>query len=397
VNTALVAVAGLTPQIVTETLYALVVNQGEVPSEIHVLTTQPGRQKVREALLDPRRGAFYAFCDDYGLDHRRIRFDLSRVHVLRDAAGHPIEDLRSVEENAALARQILAFVRELAERPDVRIHASLAGGRKTMSFYLGQALMFCGREQDRLSHVLVSEDFETHPEFFYVPKKPMELRTRGGKTICTADARIDLIDIPFLRLRGVVPAPALEEGFEELTRRAQQALSARCDAPEVCIDLAGKTIACAGLATGPLTDQEFALYVHFALAHHALASDADRDGHLRSFDDLTGEDLMEELWGPVGRTLGLGRAGSFNRLQEFVEKFPESPKGSTNFRSAMSALNRALAKAFPPPLADLVRIHAVGRRPARYGVRLPRGRVRFTSGSAQQRRPGRNRPNAGGG
>lgn len=375
-NTALVAVAGLTPQVVTETLQVLL-DRGEVPSEIHVLTTWPGRQKVREALLDPQGGAFYAFCDDYGLDHRKIRFDLSTVHALLGPDGRAIEDLRTVEENGALARQILDFVRRLAERPDVAIHASLAGGRKTMSFYLGQALMFCGREQDRLSHVLVSEDFETHPEFFYKPRKPVELRTRGGKTICTADAKIDLIDIPFLRLRGMVPEPALEEGFEELTRRAQAVLSAGRVPPEVSIDLAERRIACGGLRSARLTDQQLALYVHFALARHALSADEDPDVHFRSFDDLTGESMIEELWGPVARDLGLGRAASFNRLQEFVEKFPESRKGNKNFSSAVNKVNKALEGAFPPPLAGLLAVQTVDRKPARYGVRLPQGRVRF--------------------
>lgn len=378
-STALVAVAGLTPQVVTETLQVLL-DRGEMPGEIHVLTTWPGRQKVREALLDPRKGAFYALCDEYGIDHRSIRFDLSTVRALLGPDGRPIEDLRTAEESAALARQILAFVRALADRPEVAIHASLAGGRKTMAFYVGQALMFCGREQDRLSHVLVSEDFETHPEFFYVPKKPVELRTRGGKTISTADAKIDLIDIPFLRLRGLVPAPLLDEGFEELTRRAQAALAACREAPEVAIGLANKTVACGGLACRGFTDQKLALYVHFALAHHLLSEAEDPEAHFRSFDDLTGEDLMEELWGPVARGLGLGRAAAFNRLRELVEKFPERRKGASNFRSAVSAINKMLAGAFPPPLAGVLHIDSVGR-PARYGVRLPRGRVRWRLGA----------------
>ena len=35
----LVSVTGLTPQVVTETLYALHVNEGIVPTEIHLITT----------------------------------------------------------------------------------------------------------------------------------------------------------------------------------------------------------------------------------------------------------------------------------------------------------------------------------------------------------------------
>lgn len=52
---------------------------------------------------------------------------------------------------------------------------NLAGGRKSMGFYIGYALSLFGRGQDRMSHILVEEAFETHPEFFYPPKKPLFL------------------------------------------------------------------------------------------------------------------------------------------------------------------------------------------------------------------------------
>jgi CRISPR-associated protein (TIGR02584 family) len=58
-------------------------------------------------------------------------------------------------------------VRELTADPDCAIHASIAGGRKTMGFYLGYALSLFGRPQDRLSHVLVSSPFESNQNFFY--------------------------------------------------------------------------------------------------------------------------------------------------------------------------------------------------------------------------------------
>ena len=47
----LVAVTGMSPQIVTETLYALVVQQQWLPDEVHVLTTGAGAEKIRTALL----------------------------------------------------------------------------------------------------------------------------------------------------------------------------------------------------------------------------------------------------------------------------------------------------------------------------------------------------------
>ena len=39
-----------------------------------------------------------------------------------------------------------------------------------MGYYLGYALSLFGRSQDRLSHVLVSDGYEGHPEFYYPSK-----------------------------------------------------------------------------------------------------------------------------------------------------------------------------------------------------------------------------------
>ena len=47
----LVAVTGMSPQIVTETLFALVTQQGWLPDEVHVLTTGRGAGKISTALL----------------------------------------------------------------------------------------------------------------------------------------------------------------------------------------------------------------------------------------------------------------------------------------------------------------------------------------------------------
>src|ERR1043166_4420147 len=71
----LLCVAGLTPQIITETLYALTQQRGERVDEIRVITTLGGRDRIRQALLDPQQGKFFAFCRDYHLDPASITFD----------------------------------------------------------------------------------------------------------------------------------------------------------------------------------------------------------------------------------------------------------------------------------------------------------------------------------
>jgi hypothetical protein len=59
-----VAVAGLTPQVITETLYYLT-QKGDPPvaiAEIYVLTTQPGEQRILTDLLSLDNGRVYVFC-----------------------------------------------------------------------------------------------------------------------------------------------------------------------------------------------------------------------------------------------------------------------------------------------------------------------------------------------
>ena len=51
----LLAVCGKTPQIITETLYALW-DKGEFPQVIKIFTTRTGKEALYTKLLDPARG-----------------------------------------------------------------------------------------------------------------------------------------------------------------------------------------------------------------------------------------------------------------------------------------------------------------------------------------------------
>ena len=62
----LVAVTGMSPQIVTETLYALYTQQQWLPQEVHVLTTQTGADNIAASLLG-ECGFFRRLCDEYEL------------------------------------------------------------------------------------------------------------------------------------------------------------------------------------------------------------------------------------------------------------------------------------------------------------------------------------------
>ena len=64
----LLAVTGLTPQIVTETLYALACDRPDpwIPHEVHLITTATGADNARLNLLAGQCW-FHRLCEDYGL------------------------------------------------------------------------------------------------------------------------------------------------------------------------------------------------------------------------------------------------------------------------------------------------------------------------------------------
>lgn len=76
----LVAVTGMSPQIVTETLYALHTQHQWLPEEIHVLTTQTGAENIIGSLLG-ENGFFRRLCAEYALP--AIRFDTDCIHVIQ--------------------------------------------------------------------------------------------------------------------------------------------------------------------------------------------------------------------------------------------------------------------------------------------------------------------------
>ena len=111
-------------------------------------------------------------------------------------------------------------MRELTQDDGSALHVSIAGGRKTMGFYLGYALSLYGRAQDRLSHVLVSAPYESHPQFFYPTIRSQVIYTPPphNRPYDTRAAEVTLAAIPFVRLRDELPDDLLEEKSDSARR-----------------------------------------------------------------------------------------------------------------------------------------------------------------------------------
>lgn len=221
---ALVLVYGMTPPIVTETIFSLLKPSPTFsPTEIHIVTTLEGERSAREKLLHPEHGSLWRMRTEYGFD---LPSDV-RVHVIgAERSGGGIDDLRTSEQNRLTANTIARVIEELANDPNCALHVSLAGGRKTMSYYVGYALSIYGRIQDSLSHVLVNEPFELVPEFHYPPQSPRMMTTRFGQEVSSDLARIDLSDVPFVRIGAALDRRLIPRGldFSEVVARVDAIL-----------------------------------------------------------------------------------------------------------------------------------------------------------------------------
>ncbi|WP_367155930.1 CRISPR-associated ring nuclease Csm6 [Methylomonas sp. HYX-M1] len=350
----LLAVTGLTPQVVTETLYALHRQGGDMPVAIHILTTAEGCQRAKLTLIND--GWLARFYKDYGLP--AVRFSEEHIHILQHANGDPLNDIRSQADNQAMADGITEWIRTFTADAETALHVSIAGGRKTMGFYAGYALSLYGRSQDKLSHVLVAADYESHPQFYYPTPYSQVIygNDPSRKPLDTRQAEVMLADIPFVRLRHGLDQALLDgkTSFSQTVANAQQALGPA----NLIIDLAKRMLIAQGTPVKQIpADLAFYLWILQRQADGQPAPQCPSDGaperdyaaqYLQQYRRINGE------LGGADRTIAA--------LQNGMSKtFFEQRKSRIN-----KAINQALSHA-----AQAYLIQAEGKRPrTRYSIKL---------------------------
>jgi len=365
----LVAVLGRTPQIITETLYALCV-QGHIPIErVIILTTAEGRKQAQHALLDGPSW-LQRLVGDYPDSFPHL--DISQTKIIspkRD--GAELKDIRDTRDNELLVEMMLATMRALTRDENVVLHCSLAGGRKTMSVYLALALQFFARPCDKLYHVLVSPpELEGLSEFFYPPPEIKILKTRGDQQISTEQAKVELLEVPFVRLRNQIEMLFGDAGlsFADMVARAQAEIEQLPHLPPLVIDRQRRVLRI-GKVEIYLPPKEFALYLFCAernLARPESAKPADADAYFEPVrnGDFYGEATVERLLHLYAEVRG-GRnpdIRSFQNTQEVISKI-------------RSKLEAALSDT---DLVPYYAITSVGPYAAKkYGIRLDKSRIKI--------------------
>jgi CRISPR-associated protein (TIGR02584 family) len=317
------------------------------------------------SLLSDDLGWLHKLCADYHLPG--VHFDRSHIHIMRDAFGAPMNDIRSPQDNRAAADFITAQVRAITADPACALHASIAGGRKTMGFYLGYALSLFGRPQDRLSHVLVSEPFESSYDFFYPTPYSRVLQTRDGQLADTATAQVTLAEIPFVSLRHGLPTALLagQASFNDTVAAARAALAP----PRLVLDLARQRILAAGREVA-LPPAELALLAVFA--RQTLQGNEPLPAPTKGAPDAAWASRYLREYRRITGTLA---------DIEATERALRDGVDGDYFSQRKSKLDKRLKTALGPA-AEAYRIHDGGTRPRRYGLTLSPDAVRFVTNVA---------------
>ena len=369
----LVALLGRTPQVLTETLYALCVQERIPIAEVSAISTQEGKQVACDKLLASRAGRFYQLQRDYPDQCRQLRFSTEQIFVARDGLL-PLYDIQSRSDSENFLELILRVLWEKTSDAQTAVHCSLAGGRKTMSSYMALVMQMLGREQDKLYHVLLTPpEAEHHAEFYYPAPKTKMLKLANGLAFDSAKVKVELVEIPYVRLRERLPIELLDRraSFAELLQWTQAEIAALPRAPVLQLVPARRLLRIGGseIALPPV---EFCLYWHFAERSEKRPSSISREAYERYFEKPEGSAFLSRasVENLKAKYRTLDRTGGM--LKRF-EASLQRDKGLTlqKLLEYISKINRKLDAALAHlETAELYRISAVGRYGKCYGLKL---------------------------
>lgn len=267
-RTILVAGMGITPAVLSETIWALSTKKpAVVPDEIVVVTKRNGAERLKESFFGTKTNGWKRLLS--ALQKEGIKTDgklrfgptQSSIRIIANAAGtDDLEEAITPEDVTRMADEILLTIRGFTEDPSTVVYASIAGGRKTMSALMLSCMSLLGRDGDHVLHVLVSPPFDRSlsPEFLFPEKGKSVVDSRGQRYRCI-DAKIDLIDLPFVKMRGWYQGKfhSAPPSYGQLVSDVQNiAPQASVDPPDLAFDFRNGDILAAGRPLR-LSPQEF--------------------------------------------------------------------------------------------------------------------------------------------
>jgi CRISPR-associated protein (TIGR02584 family) len=206
-QTVLISLVGATPAVLTETVWALA-KQPEpvIPDRVIALAPSLGAERLRNKLFE--EGHWERMLEDLKgqglLVEGKLKFGpiADSIRVFPNLSrSKELDDIRSLEDNQAVAEFFMETIRSFTENDSVRLIVSIAGGRKTASALLHSVMTLVGRAQDQINHILIDEAWVYQEDFLYPGCTGKFVDKRTGKKIASKDAKLELVDVPFVPLR----------------------------------------------------------------------------------------------------------------------------------------------------------------------------------------------------
>jgi len=209
----LVCVSGLTPQIVSETLYCLSIQRKIKIDELYIITTVKGRdivlgkdkeynkgyKNIRQ--YPPLKSELERLCKKYKIKKPFFE-EIGKYIIVAKEQSVELYDIKDDRHNQLFPNRVCEVINEKTLDDNNILYCSISGGRKTMSVDIAYALSLFGRENDRLFHVLTNGKFE-FKHFF--PENKDE------------DEMLILAEIPYIRLRPLIADFTKNKIFKNLS------------------------------------------------------------------------------------------------------------------------------------------------------------------------------------
>ena len=351
-NRILLAIAGVSPAIVTETLYALTqkVDDPFIPTEVHIITTSGVRsfENTQKKLLGAgdNKGQIEQLCNDYNIE--RPIFSEKNIHLITDENGNTLDDITTESDNKNTANYIINKIREFTANDDTCLHVSIAGGRKTMTYYLGYAMSVFGRIQDEMSHVLVNDAFLSE-DFYYPTPNSKILTSYKGEEFDANKVDVMLAYLPYIRLRDGLTDDLLNDKnktFGEVIEVAQRQLA------PLKIEFKEREIYCSDYLID-LTPVELSLYFWMLQRHKKGETPI-------SFATPESQSLNTQEFISIYEKI----SGGSEHYVIQIDKFEKYPMDTSYLGPLRTKINNALEEVLGKPAASPYLIESSGGRGA---------------------------------
>jgi len=262
-QTVLIAVTGLSPAVLTETLWALAHDRirPTIPDKVIVLTTLTGAQRMKDQLFGADELWLTLRRQLLGKNHATdLRLDFAetpdRLKVFTRKSGGKrmeLDRMDTLEETESVGDCLVEEIWNWVGRPDTRVLSSISGGFKTMSALMYAAMSVLGAPEDRILHVLVDDPFDggTKP-LYYWPDQPTQalLTTRpskagpAGTMVKASLMKPVLTDVRFPALRKLFMDYGFKKppSFAALVQRCQESVDTLAAHPIETLELEPATL-----------------------------------------------------------------------------------------------------------------------------------------------------------